>query len=206
MKTIVSAPPQIWPQVRARAADYLELTKPGIAVMVLVTVAAGFCLASPAVPDWVVLVHTLVGTALVAAGASTLNHWLERRTDALMRRTENRPLPAGRLQTVEVMVFGFALGIGGLIYLTALVQHPVCVAVAAFTFISYVWMYTPLKTRTSLNTLVGAVSGALPRTYTLAPTIGTEPPSSRTRADNCTDGISMFIIASPATVTRRLMS
>jgi protoheme IX farnesyltransferase len=106
--------------------------------------------------------HTLVGTGLVAAGASALNQWLERHSDALMRRTENRPLPAGRLLPAEVICFGMTLGIGGLVYLAVVVRQPLTVLVAGFTFLSYVFLYTPLKRKTTLNTLVGAVPGALP--------------------------------------------
>jgi protoheme IX farnesyltransferase len=162
MKTAVTAPPPAAALIRARLADYLDMTKPGIALMVLVTVAAGFCLASTGSPDWLLLVHTLCGTALVAAGASVLNHWLERHSDALMRRTENRPLPAGRLFPGEAIAFGLTLAVSGFVYLALLVGQPLCVAVAAFTFVSYVWIYTPLKKYTTLNTLIGAVPGALP--------------------------------------------
>jgi protoheme IX farnesyltransferase len=162
MKSISSVCPEAIPLSRSRAADYLELTKPRVAVLVLFTVAVGACLASRDGPDLACLLHTLIGTALVAAGASALNQLLERHSDALMRRTENRPLAAGRLQPVEVLFFGFGLGLGGLSYLAVLVQQPLAVAVAAVTFISYVFLYTPLKRVTSLNTLVGAVPGALP--------------------------------------------
>jgi protoheme IX farnesyltransferase len=151
-----------WAPSWARLADYVELTKPRIAVLVLFTVAAGALLAYRGSFPLAVLLHTLLGTGLVAAGASALNQLLERHTDALMRRTENRPLPAGRLQSAEVLVFGMSLGLGGLIYLALAVHQPVMVAVAAVTFLSYVFVYTPLKRKTSLNTLVGAVPGALP--------------------------------------------
>jgi protoheme IX farnesyltransferase len=143
-------------------ADYVELTKPRVAVLVLFTVAAGAWLAARQQPDVVSLLHTLIGTAFVAAGASALNQLLERHTDALMRRTENRPLPAGRLQPLEVALFGLALGIAGLVYLAVMVRQPLAVLVAAVTFASYVFLYTPLKRRTTLNTLVGAIPGALP--------------------------------------------
>jgi len=103
-----------------------------------------------------------VGTGLVAGGASALNQLLERHSDALMRRTENRPLPAGRLQPLEVLVFGLVLGIGGLTYLGLTLRQPLTVLVAAATFAGYVFLYTPLKRKTTLNTLVGAVPGALP--------------------------------------------
>jgi protoheme IX farnesyltransferase len=150
------------PLARSRVADYLELTKPRVAMLVLFTVAAGAWLAAPRQPNLSVVLHTLVGTALVAAGASALNQLLERHSDALMRRTENRPLPAGRLQPREVLVFGAGLGAGGLAYLALTVRQPLAVAVAAGTFLSYVFLYTPLKRKTTLNTLVGAVPGALP--------------------------------------------
>jgi protoheme IX farnesyltransferase len=147
---------------RSRVADYLDLTKPRIAVLVLFTVAAGVLLASGGTVPVAVLVHTLFGTALVAAGASTLNQWLERDSDARMHRTENRPLPSGRLQPLEVFVFGTLLGIFGVGYLALTLPHLAAAAVAAVTFICYVAVYTPLKRHTTLNTLIGAVPGALP--------------------------------------------
>jgi protoheme IX farnesyltransferase len=158
MKTVSAA----LPVTRSRCADYVELTKPRIAVLVLFTVAAGGCLAGLHDGDGVVLFHTVCAIALVAAGASALNQLLERQTDALMRRTENRPLPAGRLYPWEVLVFGLTLGVGGLVYLAAAVRQPLAVLLTVFTFVSYVWLYTPLKRVTPLNTLVGAVPGALP--------------------------------------------
>jgi protoheme IX farnesyltransferase len=154
-------PTEVLPLARSRAADYLALTKPRVAALVLFTVAAGAWCASRGEPDVAALVHALVGTALVAAGASALNQLLERHSDALMRRTENRPLPAGRLQPLEVLLFGLGLGGAGLVYLALLVQ-PLAVLVAGVTFASYVLVYTPLKRMTTLNTLVGAVPGALP--------------------------------------------
>jgi protoheme IX farnesyltransferase len=148
---------------RTRVADYLELTKPRIAVMVLFTVAAGAMLAGGGSVDYLpVLLHALLGTGLVAAGASALNQLLERNTDARMRRTENRPLPAGRMHPLEVLVFGCCLGVSGVVYLAYYLQRPWAALIAAVTFISYVFIYTPLKRRTPLNTLVGAVPGALP--------------------------------------------
>jgi protoheme IX farnesyltransferase len=146
---------------RSRLADYVELTKPRIGLMVLFTVAAGYFLGA-AEPRAGVLFHALFGTALVASGASALNQWLERRTDGRMRRTMNRPLPAGRLQPWEVFAFGTALGVVGVAYLILTLPEPTAALVAAFTFVSYVAVYTPMKTRTPLNTLVGAVPGAMP--------------------------------------------
>jgi protoheme IX farnesyltransferase len=150
------------PLQRSRVADYVELTKPRVAVLVLFTVAAGVWLGSRGAPDLAGLLHTVCATALVAAGASALNQLLERHTDALMRRTEGRPLPSGRLQPLEVAVFGLALGAGGLVYLAVATGQPLAVLVAAVTFAGYAFVYTPLKRRTPLNTLVGAVPGALP--------------------------------------------
>lgn len=146
----------------ARIGDYIELTKPRVAVLVLFTVAAGALLGSGGAVGLGQLLHALLGTALVAGGASALNQLLERHSDALMRRTENRPLPSGRLTPMEATLFGLALGLGGLIYLAVVVKQPVAVLVAAVTFFSYVFLYTPLKRRTTLNTLVGALPGALP--------------------------------------------
>lgn len=162
MKTVTTVCPEAIPLIRSRAVDYLELTKPRVAVLVLFTVAAGSWLAARGEPDLAPLLHTLLGTALVAAGASALNQLLERHSDALMRRTENRPLPSGRLQPLEVLLFGMGLGVAGLAYLAVMVRQPLAVLVAAFTFGSYVFLYTPLKRKTTLNTLVGAVPGALP--------------------------------------------
>jgi protoheme IX farnesyltransferase len=147
---------------RSRVGDYVELTKPRVAVLVLFTVAVGGWLAGLADGDGLVLLHTIMATALVAGGASALNQLLERHTDALMGRTENRPLPAGRLHASEVLVFGLLLGVGGLAYMAVAVRQPLAVVVTAVTFVSYVWCYTPLKRITPLNTLVGAVPGALP--------------------------------------------
>ena len=142
-------------------ADFITLMKPRLNLLVLVTTLGGLYLASPSgVPTWL-LVHTLVGTALVAGGAAALNQTWERETDGLMRRTSNRPLPQGRLTVHEGMWFGVALSITGLLEL-ALGANVTAAAVAAATSASYVLAYTPLKTRTSLATLVGAVPGALP--------------------------------------------
>jgi protoheme IX farnesyltransferase len=162
MKAATAVCPEAPLLTQARVADYVSLTKPRILVMVLFTVAAGALLAAGGMPELGLLANALLGTTLVAAGASALNQLLERETDARMRRTENRPLPAGRLQPVEVLAFALLLGVGGVIYLAVSLAHPAAALVAAFTFVSYVFVYTPLKRMTTLNTLVGAVPGALP--------------------------------------------
>jgi heme o synthase len=162
MKTVTAVYPAASPISATRLADYLELCKPRIAFMALLTVAAGVWLASAGHPDWRILCHTLFGAALVAAGSSALNQLLERDSDGLMRRTENRPLPAGRLTPFEVVCFGVLMGVGGIAYLVIALPSPLAAGLAALTFVSYVFVYTPLKRITSLNTLIGAVPGALP--------------------------------------------
>lgn len=150
---------------RAAPADYLALTKPRIVAMVLVTVAAGYVLAPPSAMSgaarMLVLAHLLVGTALVAAGTNALNQVWERDVDAHMRRTAGRPLPTGRLSVAEATVFAVGAGLLGVAYLGLLVNR-LTATIAAATLVSYVLIYTPLKRRTALATLVGAVPGALP--------------------------------------------
>jgi protoheme IX farnesyltransferase len=146
---------------RARVADYLQLVRPRLALLVLVTAGVGAFLGAAGHLDWLSLVHPLIGTALLFAGASALNQLLERRRDALMARTANRPLPAGRLQPAEVLALGWALSVGGAAYLLAF-STPLAAALGLFGLVSYVFIYTPLKERTPLSTLVGAVPGALP--------------------------------------------
>ncbi|MBI3464070.1 MAG: protoheme IX farnesyltransferase, partial [Planctomycetes bacterium] len=145
----------------ARTADFIELTKPRIAALVLVTVAIAAFVAGNGLPDPWLLVHTLLGTSLVAASASAWNQLLERRTDALMDRTSDRPLPAGRLGGRAVVWFGLAAVALGVAYL-ALAVSLATAALGMATWIAYVALYTPLKSRSSLNTAVGAVAGAMP--------------------------------------------
>lgn len=146
----------------ARLADYVELLRVRMSLLVLFTVAAGAFLAADGVPAAAQLLNVLLGTALVAAGASSLNQLLERHSDALMTRTENRPLPAGRVTPWEVLVLGTVLSVAGVVYLLLTLRQPLTAGVAACTHLSYVFLYTPLKRRTPLNTLIGAVPGALP--------------------------------------------
>ncbi len=145
----------------ARAADYLELTKPRIVAMELVTVIVAAHLASPRGVDRVVLLATVFGAGLVAASAGALNQWWERATDARMPRTTNRPLPAGRLTPRQVLVFAAVTLVLGEAALAA-GANLAAAAVAFATWLVYVFAYTPMKTRTPLNTAVGAASGALP--------------------------------------------
>ena len=145
----------------SRWADFVALTKPRLNLLVLATTGGGLYLASPAGVAAPILVHTLVGTGLVAGGAAAFNQVWERTTDGRMERTRTRPIPAGRLGTADAVFFAALLSVAGLVQLAAAVNLT-CAAVAAATLVSYVLVYTPLKRRTSLSTLVGAVPGALP--------------------------------------------
>jgi len=144
-----------------RTADFVSLTKPRLNFLVLITTLGGMYIAAPDGVALPLLFHALVGTALVAGGAAALNQVWERNTDGLMRRTQRRPIPGGRLRASDGAWFGTLLSATGLIELTSKV-NPLASAVAAATLVSYVFVYTPLKTRTSLSTLIGAIPGALP--------------------------------------------
>jgi heme o synthase len=145
----------------SRPADFLALTKPRLNLLVLFTTLGGLYLGAPEGVAPALVVNTLVGTALVAGGAAALNQVWERDTDGLMRRTRLRPVPDGRLHASESASFGLLLSSAGLLQLYAGVNVASAV-VAAATLASYVLVYTPLKRRTWLSTLVGAVPGALP--------------------------------------------
>jgi protoheme IX farnesyltransferase len=144
-----------------RLSDYLELTKPRVTLMVVITMMFGFYLGSAGAMDFVLLFHALLGTALVAGGTSALNQYIERDIDAKMLRTKNRPLPAGRLQPQEALVFSIAISVAGIVHLLLAVNWPTAL-LAASTLLSYVFLYTPLKQKSSLSTVVGAIPGALP--------------------------------------------
>lgn len=149
------------PTLLSRIADYVELSKPRISVLVLVSVAVAYVLSRWGQPDPVVMIHVLLGTLLVAASASSLNQLLERHRDALMERTASRPLPAGRLSCREVIWFAVATFLLGTSYLwLAIGWRPALCGL--LTWGIYVWVYTPLKSVSWLNTAVGAVAGAFP--------------------------------------------
>jgi len=148
-------------QARGRAADFLALTKPRVVLMVLVTTLVGFYLGSWGEPDYGGLFATLIGTALAAGGTLALNQFLEREVDARMERTRLRPLPDGRLRPTEALAFGAAITSAGLLLLTFAV-NALSGLVAAGIVSSYLFLYTPLKRKTSLCSVVGAVPGALP--------------------------------------------
>lgn len=144
-----------------RTADFIELTKPRIVLLVMLTAGAGYWMAGPSAQQAMVLFHLLLGTALVAGGTSALNQVVERDVDGLMRRTRLRPLPSGRLDPAAAGVFAWALGVVGVVYLWVTV-NPLTGGMAAATLLSYVFLYTPLKRKTSVATLIGGVPGALP--------------------------------------------
>jgi len=161
-----SAPQTVWTVGRSTArrldaAVLLELTKPRLAAMVLVTTAAGFYLAARGPVDIWLLVATLVGTGLAGAGSLVLNQFIERDLDARMERTAARPIPSGRIDAQDALLFGAALTAGGLAIL-ALAVNLLAGVVTAVTVVSYLALYTPMKRWTPLCAIVGAVPGALP--------------------------------------------
>lgn len=143
------------------ARDFLALTKPSITRLVVGTTAAGYYLGVSGAFDLPRFANTLVGTALVAGGTNALNQWWERDVDARMRRTRGRPLPAGRLRAPTALAFALGIAALGTAWLLVFVNG-LTALLAGLTVASYVLCYTPLKKRTPLNTLVGAVPGALP--------------------------------------------
>lgn len=143
-----------------RAADFIELIKPRMVMMILITTAAGFYLGAQTV-DWLRCLHTLIGAGLTAAGVLGLNQYLERDVDAQMKRTQERPLPDGRMNPLEALLVSTALTGSGMLYLTFVV-NVLSGLVISLIVVSYLFLYTPLKRKTSLCTLIGAVPGALP--------------------------------------------
>src|SRR6185312_10659047 len=147
--------------LRERLAAYAELTKPRITFLIVLTSAAGFALASVGSIDYVGMFRSLLGIALLSSGIATLNQYAERDLDGLMRRTANRPLPTGKLAPWEALAFGAGITILAEIYLLVLV-NPLSALLGLTVIAGYVFAYTPLKTRTTLSTLVGAFPGAVP--------------------------------------------
>lgn len=139
----------------------MELIKVRLTALVLLTAAVGFYAGMRGTMDYALMFHTLVGTGLLAGGAAALNQLLERDHDARMRRTENRPLPSGRMQPGTVLMFGATCAIVGLVYLAGAVNLLTSL-LGAITIGSYLFVYTPLKRVTTLNTIIGAIPGALP--------------------------------------------
>jgi protoheme IX farnesyltransferase len=149
------------PLARPRAQDFLALAKPRLNFLVVASALAGYAMAGGEIGNVMLVLATVVGTALVAGGASAFNQVIEREPDSLMRRTEHRPIPDGRVNPLEGTLFAAVLSLMGLAILAA-GATPLASAVALTTLVTYVVIYTPLKRRTSFSTVIGAVPGALP--------------------------------------------
>ena len=149
------------PAQRGSAALFADLFKARLTFLVVLTTVVGYYLGTSGAARWDVLVATLVGTALVASGAAALNQYLEREHDARMERTASRPLPAGELNPRTVLLLGASISVAGLVLLASLV-NPLTALLGAITLFTYLFVYTPLKRVTTLNTAIGAIPGALP--------------------------------------------
>ena len=158
---IVPTPLALGRRTPRRVGDYVSLAKPRLNLLVVASSAAGYYLGSASAPQWLPMTQAIAGTAMVAGGAAVLNQVYERDTDALMTRTRLRPLPDRRVTTEEARVFGIALSVAGVSVLT-ISANALAALVAAATLLIYLAVYTPLKRRSAIATLVGAVPGALP--------------------------------------------
>jgi len=141
--------------------DYIQLTKPRITWLILMSTGIGFFFGVRETWDWMVLLHTMIGTGLIASGTAALNQWMEREADSRMKRTKNRPLPAGKLQPRKAFWFAVALSVLGYVELW-LGANLLTAIIGAFTLMSYLFVYTPLKRVTPHSTTVGAIPGAMP--------------------------------------------
>jgi protoheme IX farnesyltransferase len=159
--TQLMANPVFMQALRSKLKDYYTLTKPEVNLLILMTTSAGYYLASPGSVRIAGMLNTLVGTLLVASGTATLNQWMERTWDGKMRRTASRPLPSGRLTSREALLFGIGLSVAGGLYLL-LAVNLLSSLLAVSTLLSYLLIYTPLKRKTPLCTLLGAFPGAMP--------------------------------------------
>ena len=155
------APPVSPQTLKSKLRDYYTLTKPEVNLLILMTTSAGYYLASRGPLRIGGLLNTLLGTLFVASGTATLNQWMERVWDGKMRRTASRPLPSGRLASREALGFGILLSVAGGVYLLVAV-NALAALLAVSTLLSYLLVYTPLKRKTPLCTLLGAFPGAMP--------------------------------------------
>jgi protoheme IX farnesyltransferase len=145
----------------SRANAYVALTKPDVSFLVLITTAAGYYMGARGPVAWLHLIHTVFGTMLIAAGTAALNHYVERDSDRLMRRTASRPLPSGVLKPRQALVYGVALSIAGALYLY-FAAGALAAGLGVATCLTYLLAYTPLKKRTVWATFIGAFPGAIP--------------------------------------------
>src|SRR6266702_5376792 len=157
----VAAGPTNDQRSRLRAvADFAELVKARLTLLVLLTTAVGFYLGAENPINYLRFFNALFGTALAAASAAALNQWWERRADALMRRTKTRPIPAGRMLARDALAIGLLLAATGIIYL-ALSCNALAASLAALTIVLYIFAYTPLKRSSTTNALIGAIPVAI---------------------------------------------
>ncbi|MBI3882281.1 MAG: protoheme IX farnesyltransferase [Verrucomicrobia bacterium] len=161
MKTSAQAIDSAQPVEKSFSAVLSDLFKARLTTLVLLTTAVGFYLGSRSPLDWVRMLNTVLGTGLLAAGAAALNQLIEREHDAKMRRTETRPLPSGRMTPQAALLIGAVVSATGMIYL-ALAVNLLTALLGIATLVSYLFLYTPLKRLTTLNTTIGAIPGALP--------------------------------------------
>jgi protoheme IX farnesyltransferase len=145
----------------SKLRDYYILTKPEVNLLILMTTSAGYYMGGHGRLNWLGMIETVVGTLLVASGTATLNQYMERNYDSDMKRTAGRPLPSGRVSATEALIFGLALSVAGGLYLWFAV-NPLTSLLAVSTLLSYLLIYTPLKRKTPLCTLLGAFPGAMP--------------------------------------------
>ncbi len=159
--------------------DYIALTKPRITWLILMSTGVGYFFGASGVLHWPLLIHTLIGTGLIASGTAALNQWYERDADLLMRRTSARPLPSGKMTALNALKFGVALAVVGFAEL-ALGVNILAALLGAFTLGSYLFIYTPLKQRSHLSTVIGALPGAMPPLMGYAASHGSLTPEAWT--------------------------
>ncbi|HLG99787.1 MAG TPA: heme o synthase [Bryobacteraceae bacterium] len=152
--------------------DYVALTKPRITWLILMSTGIGFYFGAKPAWNWLTLLHTILGTGLLASGTAALNQWFEREGDAKMRRTQARPLPSGRLGEEKAFLFGVTISIAGFFELQLFV-NPLAALIGALTLVSYLFLYTPLKRRSPHSTTIGAIPGAMPPLIGYAAASGT---------------------------------
>ena len=158
---LASPTPVVALGLRDRLAAYWALTKPRITFEVVLIAAFGFLLGTPGPVDWARFCHAMLGIGLLSGGIAALNQWMEHPADGQMRRTATRPIPSGKVTPFQALLFGLVLTIGAEAYLCPTV-NPLTAVLGLATAIGYVWIYTPLKTRTWLSTAIGSFPGAMP--------------------------------------------
>ena len=152
--------------------DYLALTKPRITWLILMSTGVGYFFGARGGWNWITLLHTIIGTGLIASGTAALNQWYEREADAKMRRTQERPLPSGRLNATRALIFAISISLAGFLEL-ALAVNLLAGLLGLFTLAMYLFVYTPLKQRSPHSTTIGAIPGAMPPLIGFAAASGT---------------------------------